>query len=85
MLHEALGEVLRAFELSPGLRRAYDGNVLKGGRGGEVVVDAVDERVLGAHDDHADAVVDGKAADGLEVVQGEADVLCLSAVVKLQQ
>ena len=74
-LHELLGELLAAFEHGTGTGGSDDGYAGEAGVALEVVIDALDERVFRSDDDHVYAVVDDKAADGVEVICLDGDVL----------
>ena len=67
-LHETLGKVLRALQHGTGLRRSYDGHVLRAGVGLQVIVDAFHQRVFRTHHNHLYPLLGHKLLDGLEVV-----------------
>ena len=72
--HEAFGKVLGALEHGAGLGGADDGDVLEEVVAAEVVVDALDQRILRPDNDHVDLVVDDELGDAVEVVGLDVEV-----------
>ena len=68
--HEALGEILAAFEGRTLLRRADD----EDGVGLEIVIYACYQRVFVADDNHVDGVIGDKAAYCFEIERREVDI-----------
>jgi hypothetical protein len=74
-LHEGLGEILASLEHGTLTRGTDDGD----GGGAhvvlEVVVDAVDQRILGAYDDHVDLMRKHEVLQPVEIVDADGHVL----------
>ena len=77
--HEALGKVLRAFELGCCLAGTDDADACEALVAFDVVVDAVDQGVFGAHDDHADLVLEAEVSNLVKLAHLDGDVLSVGA------
>ena len=73
--HEALGKILRAFELGCCLAGTNDADAREAFVAFDVVVDAVDQGVFGAHDDHADLVLEAEVSNLVKLAHLDGDVL----------
>ena len=73
--HEGLGKVLAALEGGTCLGGADDGDGAELSVVTEVVVDALDQRILGTYDDHVDIVLEHEGLDALEVGGRERHIL----------
>ena len=75
--HEAFGKLLAAFQAGAFLRRADDRHRFQRLVVSEIVVDAFNQRVFVAHDNHCHTVVDGKFAYGFEVERRQCHIFTI--------
>ena len=75
--HEALGKVLRAFKLGCCLAGADDADAREALVALDVVVDAVDQGVFGAYDDHANLVLEAEVSNLVKLAHFDGDVLAI--------